>query len=66
MQHNYNFNRNDEIEPTGSQIQTDVNTSIRGTDPSLDAVLSGIQSFVVACGFDIGASGISTVPPPSE
>jgi hypothetical protein len=66
MQHNYSFSRNDEIEPTGNQIQTDVNTSIRGTDPSLDAVLSGVQSFVVACGFDIGGSGIAAVPPPSE
>jgi hypothetical protein len=66
MQHNYNFSRNDEIEPTGSQIQTDVNTSIRGTDPSLDAVLSGVQSFVVACGFDIGGSGIAAVAPPVE
>ena len=66
MQHNYNFSRNDEIEPTGSQIQTDINTSIRGTDPSLDAVLSGVQSFVVACGFDIGGSGIAAVPPPPE
>ena len=65
MQHNYNFSRNDEIEPTGSQIQTDVNTSIRGTDPSLDTVLSGVQSFVVACGFDIGSSGIAIVPPSS-
>ncbi len=66
MQHNYNFSRNDEIEPTGSQIQTDINTSIRGTDPSLDAVLSGVQSFVVACGFDIGGSGIAAVPLPPE
>lgn len=66
MIHNYNFSRNDDIEPTGNQIQTDVNTSIRGTDPSLDAVLSGIQSFVVACGFDIGGSGIAPVAPPAE
>ena len=66
MQQNYNFTRNDEIEPTGAQIQTDISTSIRGTDPSLDAVLSGVQSFVIACGFDIGSSGIATVPPPSE
>ena len=66
MQHNYNFSRNDEIDPTGNQIQTDVNTSIRGTNPSLDAVLSGVQSFIVACGFDIDGSGIAAVPPPSE
>ena len=66
MQHNYNFNRHDEIEATGNQIQTDVSTSIRGTDPSLDVVLSGIQSFVIACGFDIGGSGIAPVAPPAE
>jgi hypothetical protein len=66
MQHTYNFNRSDDLDPTGSQISTDVNTSIRGNDPSLDAVLSGIQSFVVACGFDIGDSGIAPVAPPSE
>ena len=66
MQHNYHFGRNDEIEPTGSQIQTDVTTSIRGTDPSLDSVLSGVQSFVVACGFEIGGSGIALIAPPVE
>jgi len=66
MKHIYRFHRNDEIDPTGNQIQTEVNTSIRGTDPSLDAILSGVQSFVVACGFDIGGSGIAAVPPPSE
>ena len=66
MQQNYHFSRNDEVEPTGNQIQTDLNTSIRGTDPSLDAVLSGVQSFVIACGFDIGNSGIAPVAPPSE
>ena len=66
MQQNYSFNRHDEIEPTGGEIQTNVNTSIRGTTPSLDAVLSGVQSFVIACGFDIGHSGIAPVAPPAE
>jgi len=66
MQNTYSFNRSDDFDPTGSQISTDVNTSIRGNDPSLDAVLSGVQSFVVACGFDIGDSGIAPVAPPSE
>ena len=66
MQQSYNFSRNDDIDPTGAEIQTNINTSIRGTNPSLDAVLSGVQSFVIACGFDIGSSGIATVPPPSE
>jgi len=65
MQQNYHFSRNDDIDPTGNQIQTEVNTSIRGTSPSLDAVLSDIQSFVVACGFDIQNSGITIVPPSS-
>ena len=66
MQQSYNFSRNDDIDPTGSEIQTNINTSIRGTAPSLDAVLSGVQSFVIACGFEIGGSGIAPVPPPAE
>ena len=66
MQYNYHFGRNDEIEPTGSQIQTDVNTSLRGTEPSLDVVLSGVQSFVIACGFELGGSGIGPVAAASE
>jgi len=66
MQQSYNFSRNDEVDPTGAEIQTNINTSIRGTTPSLDAVLSGVQSFVVGCGFDIGGSGIAPVPPPAE
>ena len=65
MQNTYNFSRSEDFDPTGSQISTDVNTSIRGNDPSLDAVLSGVQSFVIACGFDIGNSGIAPVAPPS-
>ena len=66
MQQSYNFSRNDEVAPTGQEVQTHINTSIRGTTPSLDAVLSGVQSFVIACGFDIGGSGIAPVPPPAE
>ena len=66
MQESYQFSRNDDIEPTGNHIQTEVHTSIRGTDPSLEAVLSGVQSFIIGCGFDIGNSGIAPVAPPSE
>jgi len=66
MQQSFQFSRNDEIDPTGAEIQTNVNTSIRGITPSLDAVLSGVQSFVIACGFDIGHSGIAPVAPPAE
>ena len=66
MQQSYHFSRNDDIDPTGSCIQTEVTTSIRGTDPSLDTVLSGIKSFVIGCGFDIGYSGKAAVAPPSE
>ena len=66
MQQTFNFSRNDDYEPTGREIQTNINTSIRGTTPSLDAVLSGVQSFVIACGFDIGDSGIAPVAPPAE
>ena len=66
MQQSFQFSRNDEIDPTGAEIHTNVNTSIRGITPSLDAVLSGVQSFVIACGFDIGHSGIAPVAPPAE
>ena len=66
MQQSYNFSCCDEIDPTGSEIRTEVQTSIRGTDPTLDAVLSGVQSFVIGCGFDIGNSGIALVTPPAE
>jgi|TARA_R110002051_G_C8334187_1_gene437203 hypothetical protein len=63
MQNIYEFRREDDINPTGGQIQTQVNTSIRGTDPSLDAILSGVQSFIVACGFELNGSGIGHIPP---
>jgi|TARA_Y100000310_G_scaffold324622_1_gene386704 hypothetical protein len=63
MERTYHFGRNDNFDPTGTQISSDVTTSIRGNDPSFEAVMSGIQSFVIACGFDIGDSGIAPVPP---
>jgi hypothetical protein len=63
MQNIYEFRREDDIHPTGGEIQTQVNTSIRGTDPSLDAILSGVQSFIVACGFELNGSGIGHIPP---
>jgi hypothetical protein len=63
MQNIYEFRREDDINPTGGEIQTQVNTSIRGTDPSLDAILSGVQSFIVACGFELNGSGIGHIPP---
>ena len=66
MELSYHFGRSDNLGPTGTQISTDVTTSIRGDDPSLEAVMSGIQSFVIACGFDIGDSGIAPVAPPVE
>ena len=62
-EHIYQFSRDDDIRPTGGQLQTEVRTSIRGTDPSLDAVLSGVQSFIVACGFELNGSGIGHIPP---
>ena len=66
MQQSYHFSCSDEIEPTGSEIRTEVQTSIRGTDPTLDAILSGVQSFIIGCGFDIGNSGIAPVAPSAE
>ena len=66
MEQTYHFGRSDNIDPTGDQVSSDITTSIRGQEPSFDAVMSGIQSFVIACGFDIGDSGIAPVAPPAE
>jgi|TARA_Y100000361_G_C11139474_1_gene334145 hypothetical protein len=59
--YNYQFNRNEEITPTGGIIAEDVSTTIRGDNPSLDAVLSGINTFVPACGFELNGSGIGLI-----
>ncbi len=48
MEQNYNFNRNDNIDPTGTNISIDISTSVRGDEPPFEAVMSGIESFSVA------------------
>ena len=62
MEQTYSFSRNDNIEPTGAQIVTDISTSIRGDSPPFEAVMSGIESFSIACGFELIGSGIGPVP----
>jgi hypothetical protein len=62
MEQNYNFNRNDNIDPTGTNISMDISTSIRGDEPPFEAVMSGIESFFTACGFELNGSGIGRIP----
>lgn len=63
MDYNYNFNRDEEVEYTGQYVQT-VNTQIRGRDLPLAPLFSGIESFTVACGFELNGSGIGLVAKP--
>ncbi len=63
MEQNYNFSRQDNINPTGTQIAANIHTSIRGDYPSFEAVMSGVESFTIACGFELNGSGIGPVPP---
>jgi hypothetical protein len=62
MEQNYNFNRNDNIDPTGTNISTDISTSIRGDEPPFEAVMSGMEGFLIACGFELNGSGIGRIP----
>jgi|TARA_R100000900_G_scaffold113928_1_gene88929 hypothetical protein len=57
----YQFNRNEEITPTGGIIAEDVSTTIRGDNPTLEAVLSGVNTFVPSCGFNLNGSGIGLI-----
>jgi len=57
----YQFNRQEDIDPTGGLVAEDICTTIRGADPTLDQVLSGLSSFVPACGFNLNGSGIGVV-----
>ena len=63
MEQTYSFSRNDNIEPTGTLIAADISTSIRGDHPPFEAIMSGIESFAVACGFELNGSGIGRIPP---
>ncbi len=62
MKYNYNFNRNEDVDPTG-QVVENISTSINGdaTNLPLDTVLSGVESFAIACGFELNESGIGLV-----
>tara|TARA_R100000008_G_scaffold86087_1_gene77844 strand:+ start:1578 stop:1769 length:192 start_codon:yes stop_codon:yes gene_type:complete len=60
--YNYSFHRQEEDEPTGATVSEDLQTNLRGLDPTLDQVLSGFEVFVPACGFDLQGSGIGLVP----
>ena len=62
MEQNYNFSRNDNITPTGNNVSTNISTSIRGDEPPFEAVMSGIESFSIACGFELNGSGIGRIP----
>ena len=59
--YNYQFNRNQETQPTGNIYAEDVRTTIRGDNPSLDAVLSGVNTFVKSCDFTLNGSGIGLI-----
>ena len=63
MQKNYQFSKQDQIEPTGTQVKEDGNTSIQGDDPSFEAIMKGMESFCLGCGFELNGSGIGRIPP---
>ena len=63
MDYIYSFNRDEEVEYTGQYIET-ITTQIRGKDLPLDPLFSGIESFTVACGFQLNGSGIGLVSKP--
>jgi hypothetical protein len=63
MKYNYDFNRSEDEEYTGQYVES-ITTSIRGENPPLDAVLSGIETFTIACGFSLNGSGIGLVSNP--
>jgi hypothetical protein len=41
-----------------------INTQVLGADLPLDQVLSGVESFSIACGFTLNGSGIGLIPKP--
>ena len=58
MKYNYNFNRNEDVDPTG-QVVENISTSINGdaNNLPLDTVLSGVESFAIACGLGLVSKG---------
>ena len=63
MDYFYNFNRDEDVDYTGQYVET-ISTSIRGRDIAIEPLLSGVESFAIACGFELNGSGIGIVPPP--
>jgi len=63
MNKTYHFHKTDELDPTGTQVKEDVNTSIRGDDPTFEAIMQGMESFCLGCGFELNGSGIGRIPP---
>ena len=62
MKYNYNFNRDEDVDPTGQAIEN-ISTTINGDAANLplDTVLNGVESFTLACGFELNGSGIGLV-----
>ena len=63
MQKDYQFSKQDQIEPTGTQVKEDVSTSVQGNDPSFESIMKGMESFCLGCGFELNGSGIGYIPP---
>jgi hypothetical protein len=58
----YQFERTDNIDPSvSSEVSDTVQTEVRGQNPSFDAIMSGVESFVLAAGFPLNGSGIGPV-----
>jgi hypothetical protein len=59
MEQNYNFNRNDNTDPTGTNISMDISTSIRGDEPPFEAVMSGIESFLLLAALSLTGAALA-------
>mgnify|MGYP001193464203 CR=1 FL=1 len=68
MDCSYRFTRNYEKPPPSGTLEPSVDTSILSyadQEIPLDSILSGMESFIIACGFDLEGSGIGPVAPPA-
>ena len=63
MQKIYQFHKEDHLDPTGTQVKEDVNTSIQGDEPSFESIMKGMESFLLGWGFELNGSGIGRIPP---
>jgi len=62
----YRFTRNYENPSPSGTLEPSVNTAVLSyadQEILLDSVLSGMESFILACGFELNGSGIGPVPP---